>query len=200
MKHEETYYEILKIEKNATPQQISIAYQSAKNAFSKESIATYSLFSTEDSQAILKRLDEAYQTLSNPDRKREYDKLLGGIEVKGEPIHMPVAEIPITKNTSTDSGLSNSATGEMPIPQSRSIEPGELKSVREKKGLSLDEVSKITKIPIKYIKAIEESDLKNLPARVYIQGFIKNLCFVYKLETTSTVKSYLEHYDQLSRP
>jgi cytoskeletal protein RodZ len=72
-----------------------------------------------------------------------------------------------------------------------------LREIREKRTLSLDDVSRITKIPTKFLRAIEEDDLKRMPARVYLQGFVKNLATLYRLNPKDTVKSYLEHIDAL---
>ena len=75
-----------------------------------------------------------------------------------------------------------------------------LKQIREKRSLSLDDVSRITKIPVKTIKAIESDNMVALPARVYIQGFVKNLAALYKLEGKSAIKSYLTFLDQKAKP
>lgn len=52
--------------------------------------------------------------------------------------------------------------------------PGEiLKRERERRGLSIDEVSELTRIRPNYISAIESNDQENLPAGVFIRGFIR---------------------------
>src|SRR6185312_15354404 len=48
-----------------------------------------------------------------------------------------------------------------------------LKSEREKKDLSLHEIGMSLKINPKILKAIEESDEKNLPAKTFLRGFIR---------------------------
>ncbi len=42
------------------------------------------------------------------------------------------------------------------------------------KGLTLNEVSKATKIKASFLLAIEEGDYKRLPSSAYIKGFLKN--------------------------
>jgi cytoskeleton protein RodZ len=49
-----------------------------------------------------------------------------------------------------------------------------LRSEREKKGLSLEEVEEATRIRRRYLEALENGDAAHLPAPVYTQGFIRN--------------------------
>ncbi|HCM37971.1 MAG: hypothetical protein UV61_C0006G0107 [Candidatus Gottesmanbacteria bacterium GW2011_GWB1_43_11] len=49
-----------------------------------------------------------------------------------------------------------------------------LKEDRLKKGFTLEQVEKATKIRAKFITAIETDNYQKLPAAPYIQGFIKN--------------------------
>jgi curved DNA-binding protein CbpA len=201
--HAETYYDVLKVDKTASPSEISAAYQSAKSAFSKDSLATYSLFSPEEANDIVKKLEEAYQVLSNIERKQEYDRFLSGAASPKEPIRpepsapsFAATAQPVPVTASADSSKVGETTAEMPLLAG----PDDLRLIREKRGLSAEDVARITKIPMRYLKALESCDVKKLPARVYIQGFLKNLCSVYKLDQQATVKAYLEHFDSLSRP
>jgi cytoskeleton protein RodZ len=50
----------------------------------------------------------------------------------------------------------------------------ELKSMREAKGYSLEDVQQATKIRIRYLEAIEAGDLSAMPGMVYARGFIKS--------------------------
>jgi len=48
-----------------------------------------------------------------------------------------------------------------------------LKVAREERGVTLDEVAKVTRIGKNYLAAIEEGDLGKLPSQAYIKGFIR---------------------------
>jgi hypothetical protein len=215
-KPEETFYDILKLDRGATTTEIVAAYHAAKAAFSKDSIATYSLFSNEETQEILQKLEEAYMTLSNLEKKRQYDRWLDG-DVPAPKLTVTAVQPP-KENANMNEATSpppesNAANSETPssqasVPTSPPATPAAaqpaivsgdyLRELREKRGLSVDDVCRITKIPSKFLKAIEGHDFKNLPARVYIQGFIKNLSSLYRLEPQITAKSYLDYIDQLS--
>ena len=190
---EENLYELLRVSPRATVSEITTAYHAARNAFSTDSLAVYSLMPAEDSAKILNQLEHAYMTLTNPDKRRAYDKqLASGEPTKVEPalkhkdILAPEPELAPTAPKSPDSP----------------IFPAELNlsRLRESKGLSVEDVSRITKIPVKYIKALEELDPKKLPAQVYIQGFLKNIAQVYRLDPKTTVTQFMERLNNLIGP
>lgn len=49
-----------------------------------------------------------------------------------------------------------------------------LKEARLKKGLSLEDIERETKIRIQFLKAIEQDEYHKLPSLAYAKGFIKN--------------------------
>jgi|688.fasta_scaffold67479_3 curved DNA-binding protein CbpA len=173
----ETYYEVLRIDKKASATEILAAYHAAKGAFSREALAGYGVFSQAEVEACLKRIEEAYQTLSDPGKRNSYDKL---IEAASETL---------TKEASASASTSPAG---LPQPLTGLV----LKAYREQLHLSLEEVFRITRIPIRYLKAIEEGVVKEMPARVYLQGFVKNLAHVYKLPPNEAAKLFLEHFDK----
>jgi hypothetical protein len=196
---EETYYDVLKVDKSATISEIVAAYHTARNAFSRESMATYSLFSADETQVILDRLDEAYHTLANIEKKREYDHLL---ELKARNIDVPtIADLGMSKRAELQGKkekLPEKTAEFTPIPADYKgeISGKFLKGLRESRKLSVDDVAKTTKIPSKYITAIEGENPKAMPARVYLQGFVKNLAVLYKLDPLLVTKGYLDYTDR----
>jgi hypothetical protein len=77
------YYDVLDIRPNASPAEVREAYYRAKSAFNKDSAALYSLVAPEEREEILARIEEAYDILSNDDRRRNYDDHQGIIENTG---------------------------------------------------------------------------------------------------------------------
>lgn len=51
-----------------------------------------------------------------------------------------------------------------------------LKNIREAQGLSLNEISEMTKIQQRYLQAIEAGELSLLPKGPYVRGFIRQYC------------------------
>jgi hypothetical protein len=66
-----------------------------------------------------------------------------------------------------------------------------LKRLREARGLSLDELAELTKIRRPYLQAIEEQDLENLPARVYLRGFLTQIARALRVDKTRLAEGYV---------
>jgi len=47
---------------------------------------------------------------------------------------------------------------------------------RMEKELSREDISRLTKIPLKFVSALEDEDFDVLPQHVYIRGFIRTYC------------------------
>ena len=77
MKENKNYYDVLEVPVDATLQEIHNAYIRAKNAYSGDSVALYSLMSQDDCAAILDQIEEAYSVIGVAEKRREYDKARG---------------------------------------------------------------------------------------------------------------------------
>lgn len=71
------YYDVLEITTSATLQEVHNAYVRAKNAYSGDSAALYSLMTQNECDLILSQIEEAYSILGVPDKRLEYDKVRG---------------------------------------------------------------------------------------------------------------------------
>ena len=69
-----------------------------------------------------------------------------------------------------------------------------LKEVREKRSYSQAMVEEGTKIPIRYIQAIEEGDFSILPGRAYIIGFIRTYAKFLQVDSDELIDYYREIY------
>lgn len=78
---EQTYYDLLEVPPDASPQEIRAAYLRAKSAYRKDSIALYSLISEEETEGFLRKIEEAYGVLSSPERRKEYDRSYGHLSL-----------------------------------------------------------------------------------------------------------------------
>ena len=73
-------YDILEIKPDATPQEIREAYLRTKAAFNKDSAALYTLVDVEERDLMLQRIQEAYNMLSNTEKRRDYDRQHGRLD------------------------------------------------------------------------------------------------------------------------
>ena len=70
------FYELLNLTLDATRTEIENAYLFAIATYDRESLASYRIISEEEREAILERIEEAFQTLINPKKKKDYDSWL----------------------------------------------------------------------------------------------------------------------------
>jgi DnaJ-class molecular chaperone len=71
-----TYYEILKIPENSSSFEIKRAYKEVLSMYDEDSLVTYSLFSNEERDKILKTIKEAFLTLMDENKRTAYDTTL----------------------------------------------------------------------------------------------------------------------------
>ncbi len=65
-----------------------------------------------------------------------------------------------------------------------------LRSIREKKNVSLDEIAKETKIRKRYLELLESGDFKEMPPDVYIKGFLVKYAQYLNIESSDVIKLY----------
>lgn len=79
-----TYYDVLDVKPDSPPQEIREAYLRIKATYNKDSVALYTLISSAEREDTLRMIEEAYEVLSNPQRRRDYDRSFGLIDSKEE--------------------------------------------------------------------------------------------------------------------
>jgi cytoskeleton protein RodZ len=68
----------------------------------------------------------------------------------------------------------------------------QLREAREKKKLSIQDVAIATKINNKIIKAIEDGDTENLPAKPFLRGFVQSYARFLEVNVDDIMKKFLE--------
>ena len=72
------YYELLEVSADAHSSEIHKAYQRAKQTYSQDNPALYSMFSPDEARELLRLIDEAFSVLNNPSSRKAYDESLHG--------------------------------------------------------------------------------------------------------------------------
>lgn len=70
------YYEILDIDPKASDEDVKRAYRLVRSTWTPDSIAIYSLYTPDESEAISHKIEEAFQILAQPERRASYDRYL----------------------------------------------------------------------------------------------------------------------------
>jgi curved DNA-binding protein CbpA len=71
-----SYYELLSVERTASQDEIWDAYQAALNTYRDGSLALYGLVGEDERDLVLNRIQEAFQTLRDPAKRKDYDLTL----------------------------------------------------------------------------------------------------------------------------
>lgn len=212
---DKNYYEILEIPITASDRDIHQGYIRAKNAYSQDSLALYSLMTKEECDNIIEIIEEAYSILSDPDKRQQYDEARG---FSNSPEHyssyrssspigtlknqtMEINHNEKTRTTSMTKIVANKrfalefeANSEMDQKIEEAVEyTGDfLKEIREYKNVSIPRLADMTKVSKTYLTNIEEENLEGLPAMVYVRGFVYQYAKCLKLNPDLVANSYLE--------
>jgi len=74
---EVSHYTALDVPTDASPQEIKSAYLRAKHLYRKDNHGLYGMLDAEATEDALRKIEEAFQVLSNPELKSEYDAKSG---------------------------------------------------------------------------------------------------------------------------
>ncbi len=69
-----------------------------------------------------------------------------------------------------------------------------LKSLREYKNLSIERISDATRISRTYLHAVEANDYRELPAPVFVRGFIVQIARLLNLDENKVANAYMQIY------
>lgn len=213
---DKNYYEILEVSSTSSPEDVHQGYLRAKNAYSQDSLALYSLMSKEECENILQLIDEAYTIISDPHKRRQYDEARGINQDLSDSFRQQsrLASVGFTKDGSDhkigqvgESVKPQSMTKivaqkkfqldykvnqefETEIEQTTEFSGEFLRRVREYKGVDINRMSEMTKVSKTYIKNIEDEDTTRLPAIVYVRGFVYQYAKCLKLNPDLVATSY----------
>ena len=185
---EQTYYEILEVSPDATDREIQQAYERLKETFQDGSVAVYSLFSDKEMKKIQDAIEEAYRVLMDERLRKDYNQAhLSSLDLKWPKSEkLPEApESPMEKKTYLPFSEISIDVGDGPY------EGKMLKQIREKMGIDLKTISLETRISLKILELIEEEAFDQLPAQVYLKGFLKGYAQCLGLDPKRVIEDYL---------
>ncbi len=211
---DQDHYEILEIEYGASPEEVERAYRVAQATYADDSVALYSVFGGEDASALRDRIELAWSVLSDVEARRNYDRELsaGG----GQP-NAGAAFAPFDEYREQDAGISPYAISPRPAPalavaprplpvtvlepfecdpeDGDSLGGASLRRARIRRGLDLSEIANVTKINPTYLQFLEEERFEDLPAPVYVRGFLNAYLRCCGVDPAIPVPAYMARYE-----
>jgi cytoskeletal protein RodZ len=67
-----------------------------------------------------------------------------------------------------------------------------LKSERELRGVTLDELHSKTKIPVRHLRALENNQFDELPGEVFIKGYIRSVAKIIGAQENEVLSTYMD--------
>lgn len=197
------YYEVLELNTNSAQHEITTAYERAKSTYSGENPAIYTIFSDTEARELLTMIEEAYSILGNKTLRNIYDQRLLGHN-KSNPEDLTYESILsasrlIFNETKPDNKkitYTKDDAMEKEISEQKEWRGEFLKKVREYKNYTVERLSEIIKVNSFYIKAIEVEDPNNLPAPVFVRGYVVQIAKELGLDSKMVADAYMKHFNK----
>lgn len=170
-----SHYEVLGLASSATSDEVEEAYRRCNALYGEGALATYSLLEPAEVESARARVDAAYRVLRDPERRRDYDasQTAVALEAREEQVEEPAPPRPDPRV------LPDPVTGP------------DLRRVREERGVGLKEIAFASKIGVRFLEYIEADRHADLPAVVYLRGFLQEYARAVGLDPQRTAGSYL---------
>ena len=197
---EQTLYEVLELDPSASEEEIRRAHRRQREIYSHESMAVAGLYSPEGLDAVLRRIEDSYDTLLDHERRHTYDQ---GLFPSGVPARRGAPPTPAVAHASIITPASGVPTSTEPAPEQLPepvITPDTewsgalLRRLRESRGIALADIAARTKVGASHLRAIEDERWEVLPAEVYLRGFLVEYARYLRQEPTQVAASYLLRY------
>ena len=207
------HYEMLEVPRAATPGEIDRAYRMAQQTYADGSLALYSVFEKRDASEIRTRLDEAYRVLADPELRASYDLEHRPLFATGSapaaasgPAARPpngtrpassIAESSPRMNAAVEAATAEAFDDVVERYDQREDETsGEfdgprLRRTRLFRGYEIDQIADVTKVAGAHLRNIEDENFADLPADVYVRGFVTAYAKTIGLDPQAVVPSYM---------
>lgn len=177
----DSYFDLLEVERGATDDDIRRASKRMKSLYGQGSPLVAELFSAQELSSLQDKLQEATDVLLDHGRRRPYELSLFPDVPQSAAQHKQILS-PRTLPAPPPIDDHTEYTGEL------------LRQVRLSQGISLREISDVTKIAQSHLSAIEQESFADFSALVYLQGFVRQLAQFLKLDAEQASKSYCGRY------
>ena len=202
------YYELLRIAYNASSFEIRQAYKHILAIYEENSLATYSLFTEDERKLILSKIENAFLTLMDGEKRKDYDN---NLVRRGEAPDNILTDrekkkaIPIFHTNKARANNNNLARIKKKIQEKKvgdlattmlkrdHISGKDLRNLRESLGIELEEIFQVTKISPTALAAIENDDLANLPPKIYLISFLKSYAEALQVDPKQVVDGYIKN-------
>ena len=204
---EQSLYEVLEIDPGASEEDIRRAYKRGREMYNNESMVVCGLFSPERLTVVQQRIEEAYEALLDPDKRKTHDLKLfpdgiparptpaSGITPAGKSDRTPVeprsAGSPGGKREDETPAKVVELPPEPPIVADTEFTGSLLRQLREARSIELIDISQRTKISVAHLRTIEDERWDAMPAPVYLRGFLVEFARFLRLDVGQVTRTFM---------
>jgi len=220
---EQDHYEVLEVARSAERPEIERAYRMLQATYATDSLALYSVFDESDTADLKERIEIAYQVLGDADTRRVYDDELAGFAADGVVVsHGEVEEslagalqeaedsssLGLHAEEAAAAAVSEIDGGEL-VPgiegfqdlegdsdEGADFDGPRLRRARLQRGIELDQIANVTKVSQAFLRGIEEEAYDELPAPVYVRGFLVAYARAIGLDSSHVAASYMARFEE----
>jgi len=197
LEEDQTFYEILETQPGVSDEEVRRAYRLMKEIYASGSPAVFGLYDDAELSALHARANAAHDTLFAPERRRLYDLSLPEADL--------ARAVRWAAQTPRESGVPSPSrvdpgSGVPVVDPTAEITGALLKKIREAKGLELSEVAQRTKIAERHLRAIEAERFDELPAPVYVRGFVTQMARFLRIDPARAAEGYLRRFHDANGP
>lgn len=194
------FYDVLEVQTDAPQHEVHKAYERAKATYSSENPALYTVFSPSEAKQLLLLVEEAYSILGNTQLRNAYNQKMGmpliiipeiGMEGAVTNSILPKVTLDLRKKPPLKIKYKVNPKMEDEIQSCETCDGAFLKKVRTYKDLTVERLSEIIKVSSFYIKAVEEMNPKNLPAPVFVRGYVSQISKTLGIPEKKAVDGYM---------
>ncbi len=185
-------YVLLELDPGATDDEIRRAYKKLTTLFDPTGPVMYGLYSQREALRLARKLREAYETLMDPEKRRNYDR---SVYPEGHPSLRRADERVAAAPPRPRAELPADPLGALGLPPETPLLGTVIARVRQICNLTLEDIADRTKISMFTLRCIERDAYADLPAPVYLRGFVRQIATLLRLDGDRAVVDYMEAFD-----
>ena len=185
-------YELLELDPGATDDEIRRAYKKLTGLFDPGGPVMYGLYSAREAHRLASLLRAAYETLMDPEKRRNYDRSL---YPEGHPSLRRADERVAAAPPRPQIDAPADPLAALGLPHDTPLLGPVFARVRQVCNLTLEDIADRTKISMFTLRCIEGDAYSDLPAPVYLRGFVRQVALLLRLDGQRAVADYMGAFE-----
>src|SRR5450432_903093 len=199
LEEEQTHYEVLETEPGVSDEEVRRAYRNLKDIYGASSPVIAGLYDEQELADLHARANAAHDTLFAPERRRLYDLALPEADL-ARAVRAAAANNARRPGLPGGQADERHESPEPVIAMGDDVSGAVLKKIREARGIELSDIAHRSKISERHLRSIEEELFSDMPAAVYVRGYVMEYARSIRIDPHKAAESYLRRYAERMNP